>query len=85
VLYYLQRLRDEAHRFAIGSHRARRKTEMAKNPLDDIEGVGPSRKRALLHAFGSARGVSRASAGDLMKVDGVSQALADRIHAYFNR
>jgi excinuclease ABC subunit C len=85
VLYYLQRLRDEAHRFAIGTHRARRKTEMAKNPLDEIDGVGPSRKRALLHAFGSARGVSRASAGDLMKVDGVSQALAERIHAYFNR
>jgi excinuclease ABC subunit C len=85
VLYYLQRLRDEAHRFAIGSHRARRKTEMAKNPLDDIDGVGPTRKRALLHAFGSARGVSRASAGDLMKVDGVSQALAERIHGYFNR
>jgi excinuclease ABC subunit C len=85
VLYYLQRLRDEAHRFAIGTHRARRKAEMAKNPLDDIEGVGPSRKRALLHAFGSARGVSRASAGDLMKVDGVSQALAERIHASFTR
>jgi excinuclease ABC subunit C len=85
VLYYLQRLRDEAHRFAIGSHRARRKSDMTKNPLDEIEGVGPSRKRALLHAFGSARGVSRASAGDLMKVDGVSQALAERIHGYFNR
>jgi len=85
VLYYLQRLRDEAHRFAIGTHRARRKAEMAKNPLDEIDGVGPSRKRALLHAFGSARGVSRAAAADLMKVDGVSQALAERIHAYFNR
>jgi excinuclease ABC subunit C len=85
VLYYLQRLRDEAHRFAIGTHRAKRKAEMAKNPLDDIDGVGPSRKRALLHAFGSARGVSRAAVGDLMKVDGVSQALAERIHAYFNR
>jgi excinuclease ABC subunit C len=85
VLYYLQRLRDEAHRFAIGSHRARRKVDMAKNPLDEIDGVGPSRKRALLHAFGSARGVSRAAVGDLIKVDGVSQALAERIHAYFNR
>jgi len=85
VLYYLQRLRDEAHRFAIGTHRAKRKAEMAKNPLDDIDGVGPARKRALLHAFGSARGVSRAAVGDLMKVDGVSQALAERIHAYFNR
>ncbi|MGE5501888.1 MAG: excinuclease ABC subunit UvrC, partial [Ignavibacteriales bacterium] len=61
VLYYLQRLRDEAHRFAIGSHRVRRTMEMKKNPLDEIDGVGPGRKRALLHAFGSARGVSRAS------------------------
>ena len=85
VLYYLQRLRDEAHRFAIGAHRARRSAAMVKNPLDEIEGVGPGRKRALLHAFGSARGVSRASAGDLVKVEGVSQALAERIHAYFNR
>ena len=85
VLYYLQRLRDEAHRFAIGAHRARRKSEMAKNPLDEIDGVGPARKRALLHAFGSARGVSRASAADLMKVEGVSQALAERIRAYFSR
>ena len=70
VLYYLQRLRDEAHRFAIGTHRAKRKLDMAKNPLDEIEGVGPARKRALLHAFGSARGVSRASAADLAKVEG---------------
>jgi excinuclease ABC subunit C len=85
VLYYLQRLRDEAHRFAIGTHRAKRAAELVKNPLDEIEGVGPSRKRALLHAFGSARGVARAAAADLMKVDGVSQALAERIHGYFNR
>ncbi len=62
VLYYLQRLRDEAHRFAIGAHRTRRRDgDDASNPLDEIEGVGPGRKRALLHAFGSARGVSRAS------------------------
>jgi excinuclease ABC subunit C len=85
VLYYLQRLRDEAHRFAIGAHRARRKLEMAKNPLDDIEGVGPARKRALLHAFGSARGVSRAGVDDLIKVDGVSAPLAERIHDYFRK
>ncbi len=83
VLYYLQRLRDEAHRFAIGSHRVRRKAEMSRNPLDEIEGVGPGRKRALLHAFGSARGVSRASAADLAKVEGVSGALAERIFDYF--
>ncbi|HEX8234057.1 MAG TPA: excinuclease ABC subunit UvrC [Caulobacteraceae bacterium] len=85
VLYYLQRLRDEAHRFAIGSHRVRRTMEMKKNPLDEIEGVGPGRKRALLHAFGSARGVSRASAADLAKVEGVSAALAQRVYDYFHR
>jgi excinuclease ABC subunit C len=85
VLYYLQRLRDEAHRFAIGSHRVRRKVEMTRNPLDEIEGVGPSRKRALLHAFGSARGVSRASAVDLAKVEGVSDALAERIYDFFRK
>jgi excinuclease ABC subunit C len=85
VLYYLQRLRDEAHRFAIGSHRIRRKAEMTKNPLDEIEGVGPGRKRALLHAFGSARGVSRAAAADLAKVEGVSDALAQRIFDYFRK
>ena len=85
VLYYLQRLRDEAHRFAIGSHRTRRAMDMRRNPLDEIEGVGPSRKRALLHAFGSARGVSRASVQDLAKVDGVSEALARRIHDFFRK
>ena len=85
VLYYLQRLRDEAHRFAIGTHRAKRKLDMAKNPLDEIEGVGPARKRALLHAFGSARGVSRASAADLAKVEGVSEALAGRIYGFFHK
>jgi excinuclease ABC subunit C len=85
VLYYLQRLRDEAHRFAIGAHRTRRTMEMKRNPLDDIEGVGPGRKRALLHAFGSARGVARASPADLIKVEGVSAQLAQRIHDYFNK
>jgi excinuclease ABC subunit C len=85
VLYYLQRLRDEAHRFAIGTHRARRSIEMKKNPLDEIEGVGPGRKRALLHAFGSARGVSRASVDDLLKVEGVSQPLAERIYGFFRK
>ena len=85
VLYYLQRLRDEAHRFAIGAHRTRRSMDIKKNPLDEIEGVGPGRKRALLHAFGSARGVSRADLPDLMKVEGVSEALAQRIHGYFRK
>ncbi len=85
VLYYLQRLRDEAHRFAIGAHRTRRAAQMVKNPLDEIEGVGPGRKKALLHAFGSARGVSRAAAGDLAKVEGVSDALAQRIYDHFHK
>ncbi|MDB5439380.1 MAG: excinuclease subunit, partial [Caulobacteraceae bacterium] len=85
VLYYLQRLSDEAHRFAIGAHRTRRSAEMLKNPLDEIDGVGPGRKRALLHAFGSAKGVSRAGVEDLIKVEGVSAALAERIHAYFRK
>ena len=85
VLYFLQRLRDEAHRFAIGAHRTRRTMEMKKNPLDEIEGIGAARKRALLHAFGSARGVSRADAADLIKVEGVSQSLAQRIYDYFHK
>lgn len=85
VLYYLQRLRDEAHRFAIGSHRTRRKIDMHKNPLDEIEGVGPRRKKALLHAFGSAKGVARAGVADLAKVEGVNEALAQRIHDFFRR
>jgi excinuclease ABC subunit C len=85
ALYYLQRLRDEAHRFAIGSHRVRRSMEMRKNPLDEIEGVGPGRKKALLHAFGSAKGVSKASATDLAKVEGVSAQLAQRIYDFYHR
>ena len=85
VLYYLQRLRDEAHRFAIGTHRAKRAAQMLKNPLDEIEGVGPARKRALLHAYGSARGVARASVDDLIKVEGVNAALAQRIHDHFRK
>ncbi|MGA0607734.1 excinuclease ABC subunit UvrC [Phenylobacterium sp. VNQ135] len=85
VLYYLQRLRDEAHRFAIGSHRTRRSMDLKKNPLDEIDGVGPGRKRALLHTFGSARGVSRASVADLAKVEGVSEALAQRIYDHFHK
>ncbi|MBV8594041.1 MAG: excinuclease ABC subunit UvrC, partial [Caulobacteraceae bacterium] len=85
VLYYLQRLRDEAHRFAIGSHRTRRSMDLKSNPLDEIEGIGPARKRALLHAFGSARGVSRASIDDIAKVEGVNAALAQRIWDHFRR
>ncbi|WP_029418144.1 excinuclease ABC subunit UvrC [Brevundimonas bacteroides] len=84
ALYYIQRLRDEAHRFANGAHAKRRAMDIKKNPLDEIEGVGPGRKRALLHAFGSAKGVSRASVVDLVKVEGVNQALAERIYGFFH-
>lgn len=84
VLYYLQRLRDEAHRFAIGTHRARRKKEMKKNPLDGIVGVGPGRKRALLAHFGSAKAVKSASRADLAQVEGVSETLANVIYEYFH-
>tara|TARA_R110000787_G_scaffold16857_3_gene53070 strand:+ start:13 stop:1350 length:1338 start_codon:yes stop_codon:yes gene_type:complete len=85
ALYYVQRLRDEAHRFANGAHRTRRSMDIKKNPLDEIEGVGPGRKKALLHAFGSAKGVSRAAVVDLVKIPGINQALAERIHAYFRK
>ena len=84
VLYYLQRLRDEAHRWAIGAHRAKRSAAIKTSPLDEIEGVGPARKRALLHHFGSAKGVSRAKVADLMDVEGVNEALAERIWGHFN-
>lgn len=84
VLYYLQRLRDEAHRWAIGAHRAKRSADIKKNPLDEIEGIGPSRKKALLQYFGSAKGVALAKLADLKEVEGVSAALAERIHGHFN-
>jgi excinuclease ABC subunit C len=84
VLYFVQRLRDEAHRFAIGSHRARRKKEMVRNPLDEIAGIGPTRKRALLHHFGSAKAVSKAALADLKSVEGVSAALAKQIYDHFH-
>jgi excinuclease ABC subunit C len=84
ALYYLQRLRDEAHRWAIGAHRAKRAAAMGQNPLDEIPGVGPARKKALLHRFGSARGVGRATVADLATVEGVNEALARRIHDFFH-
>jgi excinuclease ABC subunit C len=84
VLYYLQRLRDEAHRWAIGAHRAKRSADIKKNPLDEIEGIGPGRKKALIQYFGSAKGVSKAKVADLLEVDGVSAALAERIYGHFN-
>ncbi len=84
VLYFIQRLRDEAHRFAIGTHRARRKKELVRNPLDEIAGIGPGRKRALLHHFGTAKAVSRAGVEDLMAVDGISETIARQIHGHFH-
>ncbi|OBZ96178.1 excinuclease ABC subunit C [Pararhizobium polonicum] len=84
VLYFIQRMRDEAHRFAIGSHRARRKKEMVKNPLDEIGGIGPTRKRALLHHFGTAKAVSRAGINDLIAVEGISEAVARIVYDHFH-
>jgi len=84
VLFFVQRLRDEAHRFAIGSHRVRRKKEMVRNPLDEIAGIGPSRKRALLHRFGTAKAVSRAALSDLKGVDGISVQMAQAIYDHFH-
>jgi excinuclease ABC subunit C len=85
VLYYVQRLRDEAHRFAIGTHRARRKKDFVSNPLDEIDGIGPARKRALLQHFGSAKAVSRASLADLAAIPGISSAMAQLVYDHFNR
>ncbi len=84
VLYFVQRLRDEAHRFAIGSHRAKRKKAMSENSLDSIPGIGPTRKRALLKHFGSAKSVSRAGLSDLQAVGGISAAMAQQIYDYFH-
>ncbi|WP_291843205.1 excinuclease ABC subunit UvrC [Maricaulis sp.] len=85
VLYYLQRLRDEAHRFAIGGHRAKRKKQMSENPLDGIDGIGPARKKALLAHFGSAKAVRNAALADLEAVDGISGAMARKIHDWFQK
>jgi excinuclease ABC subunit C len=84
VLYYLQRLRDEAHRFVIGGHRKKRSAAIGANPLDEIAGVGANRKRALLQHFGSARAVAAASQADLASVGGVSETLAKKIFDFFH-
>tara|TARA_R110000868_G_scaffold163559_2_gene395801 strand:- start:2185 stop:4152 length:1968 start_codon:yes stop_codon:yes gene_type:complete len=84
VLYYLQRLRDEVHRFAIGSHRARRSKAIGVNPLDEVPGIGPGRKRALLQHFGSARAVARAGLSDLEAVDGISAKVARTVYDFFH-
>ena len=85
VLYFIQRLRDEAHRFAIGTHRAKRSAAIKKSPLDDVPGIGPRRKKALLMHFGSARAVSRASVTDLLGVEGVSETVAQKIYDHFHQ
>ncbi|HTV35464.1 MAG TPA: helix-hairpin-helix domain-containing protein, partial [Xanthobacteraceae bacterium] len=84
VLYFVERLRDEAHRFAIGSHRARRKRDLREAGLQEIAGIGPSRKRALLHHFGTLKAIERAAVTDLMQVDGISAETARRIYAFFH-
>lgn len=84
VLYYLQRLRDEAHRFAIGFHRAKRSKALVANPLDEVAGIGPSRKRALLAYFGTAKAVARAGLADLEKAPGVSKTVAKAVYDHFH-
>ena len=84
VLYFIQRMRDEAHRFAIGTHRAKRSKAIGATPLDDVPGVGATRKRALLAHFGSAKAVGRANLADLKAVDGISSAMAETIYDYFH-
>ncbi|MEM8915560.1 MAG: excinuclease ABC subunit UvrC, partial [Pseudomonadota bacterium] len=85
VLYYLQRLRDEAHRFAISTHRAKRSASIGRSAIDEIEGIGPRRKKALLNHFGSARAVSAAGLADLERVDGISRSVAKKIHDHFRQ
>ncbi|MGW9331901.1 excinuclease ABC subunit UvrC [Bosea sp. NPDC055594] len=84
ALYFIQRLRDEAHRFAIGTHRAKRKRDITKNPLDEIPGIGPARKRALLLHFGTVKAIQRAKLDDLMKTPGVNAATAKAVHDHFH-
>ena len=84
VLYFVERLRDEAHRFAIGSHRARRMRDLREAGLQEIAGIGPARKRALLHHFGTLKAIERASVTDLMQVDGISAETARRIYEFFH-
>jgi excinuclease ABC subunit C len=84
VLYFVERLRDEAHRFAVGSHRTRRARDLRESGLQEIAGIGPARKRALLHHFGTLKAIERAAVTDLMQVDGISAETAQRIYAFFH-
>ncbi|MCE1237773.1 MAG: excinuclease ABC subunit UvrC [Hyphomicrobiales bacterium] len=85
VLYFVQRLRDEAHRFAIGTHRAKRSKAIRQSTLDEIPGIGPTRKRALLDHFGTVKAIGRAGLGDLMEVPGISEAMAETIRGWFHQ
>jgi excinuclease ABC subunit C len=85
VLYYLQRLRDEAHRFAIGTHRARRTKAIGQSRLDEVPGIGATRKKALLNHFGSSKGVEAADVQELMRVTGISRSTAQKIHDFFRK
>jgi excinuclease ABC subunit C len=84
LLFYIQRLRDEAHRFAIGAHRDKRSKAIGASPLDEVPGIGPARKKALLMHFGTARAVRGASLEDLRKAPGVSAAVAQQLYDYFH-
>jgi excinuclease ABC subunit C len=84
VLFYLQRLRDEVHRFAIGAHRAKRAKAIGASPLDEVPGIGPARKKALLMHFGTARSVRGASLDDLKKAPGVSAAVAQQVYDFYH-
>ena len=84
LLFFIQRLRDEAHRFAISTHRAKRKKNLSKSLLDQIQGIGRQRKRALLNHFGSARAVESASLDDLKSVEGIEDSIAKKIYNYFH-
>jgi excinuclease ABC subunit C len=84
VLYFVQRLRDEAHRFAIGAHRAKRAAQTRATPLDEVPGVGAARKRALLAHFGSAKAVTRAGLADLKAAPGISDTMAEAIYGFFH-
>ena len=84
IAFYLQNLRDEAHRFAIGTHRARRAKSIYKSRLDEIEGIGARRKRDLLNYFGSVEEISQAGLSDLQKVSGISKKTAEKIYNYFH-
>jgi excinuclease ABC subunit C len=84
VLYFMQRLRDEAHRFAIGTYRARHAKSLGQSPLDEIAGIGSRRKQALLHHFGSARTVARAGLAEIERVSGISKAVAKKVYDHFH-